>query len=150
MQILLDHLYDLHGVMQDPRYHPEGCALYHSLQTFELARNETDDPTLWAAALFHDVGKAHDGATHDVIGAELLDGLLCNRAVWLVRYHLELLRNPGRARRRWRGTTELRDLERLRRWDLGGRRTNITVPTPEDAIAALLGHHHAQDIFIAE
>jgi hypothetical protein len=57
-QDLLHLLLGLDGVRQDPRYHPEGDALFHSLQAFELARRETSDRALWAAALLHDVGKA--------------------------------------------------------------------------------------------
>lgn len=131
----------LDGVSQSPRYHPEGDALFHSLQVFDLARSATDDPDLWAAALFHDVGKAIDGATHDEIGADLLEGLLSDRAVWLVRHHLDLLREPRRTRRRFFGTPELADLERLRRWDLGGRRTSARVLEPEDALHLIDCHH---------
>jgi hypothetical protein len=58
---LLELLVALDGVRQDPRWHPEGDALYHSLQAFELARRETTDRGLWAAALLHDVGKALSG-----------------------------------------------------------------------------------------
>ena len=135
---LLDLLLALDGVPQPARYHPEGDALFHSLQVFDLARRETEDRQLWAAALLHDVGKASDGATHDEMGAELLDGLLCPRVVWLVRHHLDLLREPGRTRRRYRGTRELVDLERLRRWDLGGRRRDARVLSPESAVSLLL------------
>src|SRR4051794_22090790 len=101
---LLDLLLALDGVAQPARYHPEGDALYHSLQVFDCARRETDDRTMWAAALLHDVGKAIDGQTHDEVGADLLDGLVCPRVVWLVRHHLDLLRAPARTRRRRRGT----------------------------------------------
>ncbi len=66
---LLELLLALDGVRQDPRYHPEGDALYHSLQAFTFARRETDDRVLWAAALFHDVGKAITSPDHDKTGA---------------------------------------------------------------------------------
>src|ERR1700744_2827706 len=118
---LVSLLAALDGIQQSPKYHPEGDALYHSLQVFDLAVNATDDRVLWAAALFHDVGKAVDGPLHDEVGADLLDGLLPERAVWLVRHHLDLLKDPRRTRSRYRGTKELADLEQLRRWDLGGR-----------------------------
>src|SRR6185312_3268891 len=81
---LFSLLLSLDGVEQSRRYHPEGDALYHSLQVFDLARRTSDDRVLWAAALFHDVGKAVDGPLHDEVGADLLEGLLCPRAVWLV------------------------------------------------------------------
>jgi predicted HD phosphohydrolase len=127
----------LDGISQSPKYHPEGDALYHSLQVFELAMRATDDRDLWAAALFHDVGKAEGGPMHDEIGADLLDGLLSDRAVWLVRHHLDLLKDSRRTRQRLHGTPELLDLERLRKWDLGGRRSNARVLPMEDALALL-------------
>jgi exopolyphosphatase/pppGpp-phosphohydrolase len=94
-QELLDLLLALDGIRQDPRYHPEGDALFHSLQAFDIARRETADRTLWAAALLHDVGKAVSSPDHDEVGADLLDGLVSPRIVWLVRHHLDLLRVPG-------------------------------------------------------
>lgn len=123
---LFSLLSSLNGIRQSPRYHPEGDALFHSLQVFELARRESTDPVLWAAALFHDIGKAVEGPLHDEVRADLLEGLLCPRAVWLVRHHLDLLKD-ARATRRHRGTNALRDLEKLRRWDLGGRDPNARV-----------------------
>lgn len=139
MNELVSLLEALDGIQQSPKYHPEGDALYHSLQVFELATRATDDRVLWAAALFHDVGKAIDGPLHDEIGADLLEGLLPDRAVWLVRHHLDLLRDPRRTRRRWLGTPELLDLERLRKWDLGGRNPNAQVMSLDGALALLDG-----------
>lgn len=138
---LRELLLALDGVEQSRRYHPEGDALFHSLQVFDLARAATSDRELWAAALFHDVGKSiseHDVATgHDEIGADLLAGLVPDRVEWLVRHHLDLLRDPRGARRKLYGTKELRDLELLRRWDLGGRRPTARVLTPDSALHLL-------------
>lgn len=127
----------LDGIRQSPKYHPEGDALFHSLQVFELAKRATDDPVLWAAALFHDVGKAIDGPLHDEVGANLLEGLLPARAVWLVRHHLDLLKEPRLTRRRYLGTSALRDLEMLRRWDVGGREPRARVMAVDDAFDLL-------------
>ena len=135
---LLDLLLALDGVEQPARYHPEGDALFHSLQVFDLARRESDDPVLWGAALLHDVGKADDTSSHDEAGADLLEGLVCPRIVWLVRHHLDLLRDPRRCQRRYRGQSELANLTLLRRWDLGGRRPSARVLTPEAAVDILL------------
>lgn len=136
-QDLLELLLSLDGVRQDPRWHPEGDALYHSLQAFDLARRETSDRALWAAALLHDVGKAVSSPDHDEVGADLLDGLLAPRVVWLVRHHLDLLRAPQPTRRRLRGSPALADLQRLRRWDTGGRSPSASVLDPEAALALL-------------
>ena len=62
---LLDLLLDLDAIQQNPHYHPEGDALFHSLQVFQLAHQQSDSPVLWAAALFHDVGKAN-GSNSDI------------------------------------------------------------------------------------
>jgi hypothetical protein len=136
---LFSMLVGLDGVRQSPRYHPEGHALFHSLQVFDLARRASDDRVLWAAALFHDVGKAVDGPLHDEVGADLLEGLICPRVVWLVRHHLDLLKEPRRTRRHLRDTPQLKDLERLRRFDLGGRNPRAEVLSPESAFDLLFG-----------
>jgi hypothetical protein len=136
-QELLDLLLDLDGVAQDPRHHPEGDALFHSLQCFDRARAETRDRQLWAAALLHDVGKATAGPDHDVVGAELLAGLVPARVCWLVRHHLDLLRTPHATRTRFRGDPRGHDLERLRRWDLSGRDPHAFVTDPVTALQIL-------------
>lgn len=130
-------LADLEGVSQDPRYHPEGDALFHSLQVFERALADRAAPPLLAAALLHDVGKAFAGRDHAEVGASLLVGLP-ERVVWLVEHHLDLLRDPRRTRGRLHGTARLRDLEHLRRWDLAGRDPRARVRSPEDAASVLL------------
>ena len=134
---IVDWLTALDEVPQDPKYHPEGDALYHSLQVFELALADDADPELLAAALLHDVGKAHAGRDHDTVGAALLEGLP-ERTVWLVAHHLDLLRDPRATRARWHGTPQLADLERLRRWDLGGRSPHARVREPEEAAAIVV------------
>jgi hypothetical protein len=140
---LLDLLMSLDGVRQDPRYHPEGDALYHSLQVFGAALRETRSPQLLAAALLHDVGKALGSPDHDETGAELLDGLVSDRIVWLVRHHLDLLRQPQRARRRMRGQAALSDLEALRRFDLAGRVPGALVIEPEAALQIIMQDQNA-------
>ena len=129
----------LDGIEQSRKWHPEGDALFHSLQVFELAMRATDDRVLWVASLFHDVGKAIDGPLHDEVGADLLEGFIPDRAVWLVRHHLDLSKDPRRTRQTWLGTPELLDLERLRKWDLGGRKPGARVMTIENAFDLLDG-----------
>ncbi len=137
-------LVSLDGVRQSPKHHPEGDALFHSLQVFDLARRASDDRVMWAAALFHDVGKAIDSSLHDEIGADLLEGLLPDRAVWLVRHHLDLLKEPRGTRRRFLGAPQLKELESLRRFDLGGRDPRARVLSPDDAFAILFAGDGAQ------
>ncbi|MGC4003191.1 MAG: HD domain-containing protein [Pirellulales bacterium] len=70
-------LVPLDDVQQDPRYHPEGDVLYHSLQVYQLARAEVPyDEELLLAALLHDVGKGIDPADHTAAGLEALDGFI--------------------------------------------------------------------------
>ncbi|MEN0065361.1 MAG: HD domain-containing protein [Myxococcota bacterium] len=134
---LVELLEALDGVEQDPVWHPEGDALFHSLQVYAIARAETSDPELWAAALLHDVGKGLPGP-HEEEGVYLLQHVMPDRVLWLIRHHLDLMRQPNRTRRRLRGTQKLRDLEQLRRWDVKGRNPDAVVGTIDDAVQAIL------------
>lgn len=137
---LIDLLNALDGIPQHPRHHPEGDALYHSLQVFEHATRASRDPELWAAALLHDVGKAIDVRGHAEMGAELLTDVVSPRVVWLVRHHMHLAYHPHRTRRRFRNDPRLRDLERLRRWDLAGRSPYANVLYDPDMAVSMLHH----------
>jgi HD superfamily phosphodiesterase len=129
----------LDGVRQSAAYHPEGDALYHSLQVFERALADTRDPILLAAALLHDVGKSIDGPTHDAEGASLLDGLVDSEVCWLVAHHLDLLKHPQSTRKHLRrDQLRLQRLEKLRRYDLAGRDPHARVNAPEWALNTML------------
>ena len=80
----------LEGVKQSPKYHPEGDALYHSLQVFELARDERPyDEEFLLAALLHDVGKAIDPSDHVGAALQALEGAITRRTAWLIEHHME-------------------------------------------------------------
>ena len=135
---LLSLLLDLDGIEQDPYYHPEGDALFHSLQVFQHAHQQSDQPLLWAAALFHDVGKACGSKDHDKVGADMLRDVLNERIVWLVEHHLDLLIAPSQTKRKLRKhSLQLKQLQQLRHWDLSGRDVNAEVVSPQQAIALL-------------
>lgn len=134
-------LEDLDGVVQHPKYHPEGDALFHSLQVFQLARQATGDPVMWAAALFHDVGKAIDSASHAQLGAEMLTGVLNPHIVWLVDHHLDLMRCPRRTRAKFAGQPCLQQLQLLRNLDVSGRDPLARVMPIDEAISLLQPHH---------
>lgn len=130
----------LETVWQAPKYHPEGNALYHSLQVFQYAYQHERDPVLWTAALFHDIGKANDGPEcHAQSGADDVQGILVQPVEWLIRHHLDLLKHPKRTRQRISGT-RLTQLYALRRADLAGRKVGVEVMLPEQALAIVCAH----------
>lgn len=135
---LLPLLQRLEGVTQDPRFHPEGDALYHSLQVFSHATRESDEPRLLAAALFHDLGKAAPGDDHAAAGAALLEGIAQPGVCWLVAHHLDLLKRGRETRQRLHGDPRLRELEQLRAWDLKGRERHAYVLDVERALGTIL------------
>ena len=138
---LTDLLRDLEFIEESSKYHPEENVLVHSLQVFELAFHESNDPELWAAALLHDIGKAIDSKQHAEIGANLLQNLLSARVVWLVKHHLDLLKTPKRTRHHLQNKSQLFDLEQLRRWDLQGRVPNKTVVPIAFAVDNIFQHY---------
>ncbi len=133
-------LWPLEEVKQDPRRHPEGDALYHSLQVFELARDRYPyDEEFLLAALLHDVGKAIDRYDHVAAGLEALDGFITPRTAWLIRHHTDgvALRNRTlgvRSRRRLEQSENFEELMALVECDRLGRQRGVEVPEVEEAI----------------
>lgn len=135
---LLSLLLDLDGVQQDSRFHPEGDALFHSLQVFQIALQQSDNPNLLAAALFHDVGKVNGSKDHDKEGAEMLSGVLNSDITWLVEHHLDLLIHPAKTKKHLRNRKhQLVHLQQLRKWDVLGRDPYAEVMPPEQAISII-------------
>ena len=135
----------LAAVKQNPKWHPEGDALYHSLQVFERARRERPyDEEFLTAALLHDVGKAIEPHDHVRAGLAALDGTLTPRARWLVEHHMDLLVRPDRPIspkvRALIDASEYRDdLAALRDCDESGREVGVSVPSVDEALAYLRG-----------
>jgi hypothetical protein len=127
-------LLPLEKVTESPRWHPESDALYHSLQVFDLARNEMAyDEEFLAAALLHDVGKAIDRENHVAAGLEALDGFVTERTAWLIEHHMlahQLLDGSLglRARRRLEESGNFEDLVLLGECDRAGRKVGVAVP----------------------
>jgi len=136
-------LLPLETVKQDPRWHPEGDALYHSLQVFELAREELPyDEEFQTAALLHDVGKAIDPREHVAAALESLDGYITERTAWLIEHHMEAaaLKDGtlgARARKRLEAHEDYEDLMLLCECDRGGRQSGVEVPDVEEALEHL-------------
>ena len=131
----------LEGVKQDPRYHPEGDALYHSLQVFELAREERGyDEEFLLAALLHDVGKAIDPSDHVGAGLQALEGTITPRTETLIALHMDALAYRrgtlgARARTRLRQSEEFDDVMLLRDLDSRGRTPGAIVCELDEALA---------------
>lgn len=133
-------LLPLENVQQSRKYHPEGDALYHSLQVFDLARDELPyDEEFQLAALLHDVGKAIDPGDHVDAALESLDGVITPRTAWLIEHHMEAQRLLDgelgvRAKRRLRGNESYEELLLLARCDRDGRQRGVQVPDLDEAL----------------
>jgi hypothetical protein len=146
-------LLPLEEVKQDPRHHPEGDALYHSLQVFERARDlRPYDEEFLLAALLHDVGKAIDPRDHVAAALEALHGTITDRTAWLIAHHHDLQpRNNRPLSPRDRHALESSgwydDLVLLRELDLAGTAVGVPTGTVDDALACIknLEHEHEQE-----
>lgn len=106
LEEVLPEVFDMHGVMQPPAFHPEGDVFQHTRLMFSLVRNLS--PTLALAVLLHDVGKPgtfafgdrirFDG--HAELGARMaeeicrrlkLSGVQIQQVVRLVKDHLRFM-----------------------------------------------------------
>src|SRR4051812_24464969 len=121
-------------------HHPEGDVLYHSLQVFELARDQRPyDEEFLLAALLHDVGKGLDPARHVEAGLEALEGLITERTRFLIEHHMHAHdyrtgKLPGRLRRELEASPDFEDLLLLRECDDAGRVPGAMVGTVDEAL----------------
>lgn len=135
---LLLALQPLARVRQNPRFHPESDALFHCLQTFDLACDAGEPAHLMAAALFHDLGKSSAEGRHEHVGATWLSPIADDKTCFLVAHHMDLLRDAPGTRRSMRHDARLSELERLRDYDDRGRRVSAYVTSCERALGTLL------------
>lgn len=132
----------LENVKQSPKWHPEGDALYHSLQVFELARRERPyDEEFLLAALLHDIGKAIDPHDHVAAGLEALDDSITDRTAFLIEHHMEAHAFADgtlghRAKLRLREAEGFEDLLLLQELDQAGRKPGM----PVDELEAVLDY----------
>ena len=123
--------------------HPEGDALYHSLQTYVAVADALPyDIEAMTAALLHEVGRAVDRYDPAAASRELLDGLITDRIGWF-------LSELPEERRRLDGELGIRAARRLRDHEDGEALTTLALcdraavvcgaPVPEltDALADL-------------
>jgi hypothetical protein len=136
-------LQPLEGVKQNPVYHPEGDALYHSLQVFELARDARPwDEEFVLAALLHDVGKAIDPSDHVGAALQALEGAITPRTEFFIGYHMDALalragKLGHRAACRLRESEDFDELMLLRDLDERGRLPGAVVCSLDEALGWL-------------
>lgn len=133
-------LLPLERVRQSPVYHPEGDALYHSLQVFDRACDaQPYDQELLLAALLHDVGKAIDPANHVAAALEALAEFITPRTAWLIEHHMEAhALHDGtlgvRSRSRLEANESFDDLVLLGRCDRLGRQRGVESSDVDEAL----------------
>ncbi len=133
-------LLPLEQVKESREYHPEGDALYHSLQVFDLARDELPyDEEFLLAALLHDVGKAIDRRDHTAAGLEALEGLTTERTAWFIAHHIEARDYldgtlGARNRRRLEASPDFEELLLLAECDRDGRAVGVAAPDLREAL----------------
>jgi predicted HD phosphohydrolase len=133
-------LLPLEDVKQSAAWHPEGDALYHSLQVFELARYERGyDEEFLLAALLHDVGKGIDPSDHVGAGLAALEGNITQRTSFLIEHHMEAhAYREGtlghRARERLAASEDFEDLMLLSDLDRAGRKRGVQVCSVGEAL----------------
>jgi hypothetical protein len=139
-QLFESLLLPLESVKQPLKYHPEGDALYHSLQVFDHARDQLAyDEEFLSAALLHDIGKAIDPANHEAAALEALDGFITERTAWLIEHHMlahQLADGTlgARARRRLEQSEHYDDLVLLGECDRAGRQPGVEAPELDEAL----------------
>ncbi|MBX3422447.1 MAG: HD domain-containing protein [Pirellulaceae bacterium] len=139
-QLYMALMLPLENVKQHPRYHPEGDALYHSLQVFDLAYEQLPyDEEFLLAALLHDVGKGLDIDNHVAAGLEALAGFITPRTAWFIEQHMHVHRIydrtiGSRAHRRLRQHPSYDELLLLGECDRGGRVPGVQTSELEEAL----------------
>jgi hypothetical protein len=150
-EVYAELLRPLANVMQDPQTHPEGDALYHSLQVFQLAAEEYPyDEELLTAALLHDVGKAIDRRDHYAATLAALTDIVTERSLWFIEQlpvAQSLLQGSlgVRARNRLEASADRDELVFLAKCDAAGRVRGAEVPEVEEALAMLRELHGADE-----
>lgn len=143
--VFLSLLLPLENVKQNPKHHPEGDALFHSMQVYAAAKDTMPyDEEFLLAALLHDVGKAIDPRDHVMAGLEALEGYISKRTAWLIAHHMDghALHDRtigARRRRRLSAHPWYDDLIALSQCDRAGRVPGAQVEEPEEALDYIEG-----------
>jgi predicted HD phosphohydrolase len=130
----------LEKVQQRKKTHPEGDALTHSLQVYDLVYDEVPyDEELLLAALLHDVGKGIDPHNHVEAGLGVLGETITERTAWLITHCHEARKVKDgtigvRARRRLQDSENYEDVILLAECDLQGRQVGVSFPDLDEAL----------------
>ncbi len=152
-ELYLSLLRPLEQVKQHPKMHPEGDALFHSLQVFEGVREtHAYDEELLTAALLHDIGKALEpGGDHHGATMKALKGRITDRT----RNFIDRLADAHDYRNGTLGHRGRRSLENdpdfdailvLAEADQNGRKPGAKVPSVEQAIEIIKALEFEGDI----
>lgn len=139
-QVYYSLLLPLENVKQSPKYHPEGDALYHSLQVYDYACDQLPyDEEFLLAALLHDVGKGVDSCDHVASGLQALEGFITERTHWLIEHHMIAHKIHDntigvRARKRLEKNESYHELLMLEECDRSGRQIGVQTTSLEDAL----------------
>ncbi|HBN76418.1 MAG TPA: hypothetical protein DD473_11490 [Planctomycetaceae bacterium] len=134
---LLERLESFHW---DYAEHPEGDALYHSLQVYDLGRNlHPYDVEFQWACLLHDIGFVVDPRLPEEAALRVLAGRVTERVEFLVgnlssAHRFLKHETQAKSLRKSESFDELLDLARC---DRDGRQPGKVVPTLEDALEQL-------------
>lgn len=136
-------LLPLQTVLRSRARHPEGDALYHSLQVFELVAEESPyDEELQLAALLHEVGLAIDALDPVPVALAALDGWITPRTAWFIESlsAAKQMRSGTiglRQRRRLEESPDFDDLCFLAECDRRGRVSGAVVRELDEALDAI-------------
>jgi hypothetical protein len=132
----------------NPELHPEGDALYHSLQVFELGRAEIPyDEEFLLACLLHDVGLAIDPRHAVPAAISALEGLVTDRTLFLIEhrpaatYYLQ----TGIVSKSLRKSPDFEELLLLARCNRNGRVPGTQVCSLDEALEYIAGLETAWD-----
>lgn len=124
----------------DPKIHPEGDALYHSLQVFELGRAARPyDEEFLLACLLHDVGLGIDPAHPVPAAVAALTGLVTERTLFLIEHRpaATIYLQTGECPRSLRKSESFDELLLLARCNREGCVAGAQVCTLEEALEFL-------------
>src|SRR5262249_53588374 len=117
--------------------------LYHSLQVFELAREQRPyDEEFLLAALLHDVGKGLDPGDHVGAALSALDGLITERTRFFIEHHMHAHQiragtAPHSLRVELKQSPDYEDLLLLSELDQQGREQGVPVISVDEALEFL-------------